>query len=111
MSWASRRLAGIEQRRAQLSARAAVQRKALAAGFQQLTTPAGMVDRMVGAAQFVRMHPVMVGAGIAGIVAVLRGTFVKLLPAVGRGLAAWRILRVASAWLVERQRTKETVTR
>jgi hypothetical protein len=106
MSWASRRLAEIERRRAQLSARAMAQRNALASGFQQLTTPAGVVDRVVGIAQFVRMHPVLFGAGVAAVVAALRGTFVRLLPAVGRGLAAWRILRVASAWLVERQRAK-----
>jgi hypothetical protein len=34
-----------------------------------------------------------------------------MLPTVGRGLAAWRILRVVSDLLLERQRSRETVSK
>jgi hypothetical protein len=41
----------------------------------------------------------------------LRGSVVRMLPTVGRGLAAWRILRVVSDLLLERQRSRETVSK
>ena len=111
MSWPSEQLADIRLRRKQLSARAAAQRAAVAVTFDQLSTPLGVADRVMGIAQFVRAHPVLFGAGAAAIVAMLRGSVVRVLPAVGRGLAAWRILRVVGDLLIERQRSRETVSK
>jgi hypothetical protein len=111
MSWSREQLVEIRLRRQQLSARAAAQRNAVAVTLDQLSTPLGVADRVVGIAQFVRAHPVLFGAGAAAIVAMLRGRAVRMLPAVGRGLAVWRILRVVSDLLLERQRSRETVSK
>jgi YqjK-like protein len=111
MSRPREQLVEIRLRRQQLSARAAAQRTAVAVTFEQLSAPLGVVDRVVVAARFVRAHPVLFGVGVAAVVAMLRGSVVRMLPTVGRGLAAWRILRVVSDLLMERQRSRETVSK
>jgi hypothetical protein len=108
-----KRLADIARRREQLIARAAVERAAAAASFRGLKAPLGIVDRVVGAAYFVRAHPLLVGTGVAVIVATLSGKL-RMLPALGRGLAAWRLWRTVSGlsgWLIDRQRTKGVAAR
>lgn len=111
MIWPTEELVEIAQRREQLRARAAAQRVAIADTLHQLSTPIDVADRVMAVAQFVHAHPVLFGAGAAAIVAMLRGRVVRMLPTVGRGLAAWRILRVVSDLLLERQRSRETVSK
>ena len=111
MIWLKDELGEIAQRREQLRTRAAAQRVALADTLDQLSAPMDVADRVIAVAQFVRAHPVLFGAGIAAVVAMLRGNVVRMLPTVGRGLAAWRILRVVSDLLMERQRSRETVSK
>jgi YqjK-like protein len=111
MIWPKEELVEIAQRREQLRARAAAERLAVADTLQQLSAPMDVADRVMVVAQFVRAHPVLFGAGVAAVVAMLRGSVVRMLPTVGRGLAAWRILRVVSDLLMERQRSRETVSK
>lgn len=111
MIWPREDLAEIAQRREQLMARAAAQRVAVADTLDQLSAPIDVADRVMVITQFVRAHPVLFGAGVAAVVAVLRGRVVRMLPTVGRGLAAWRILRVVSDLLMERQRPREAVSK
>lgn len=105
-----RSLTEIARERRELTARSAVHRNAVASGFRQLRRPLGAVDHVLGVAHFVRAHPVLFGTGLAAIVILLRGQ-VRMLPTVGRGLAAWRIMRGVSAWLIDRQRGREPAAR
>src|SRR5262245_33533587 len=101
-----RPLEEIAQHRQELSARSAALREALAADSWQLRKPLGAADHVLGIAHFVRAHPVLFGTAIAVVVALLGGRM-KVLPAVGRGLAVWRIVQTVSALLIERQRARD----
>ena len=108
-----KRLADIARRRDQLIARAAVERAATAASFRRLKAPLGILDRAMGAAYFVRAHPLLIGTGVAVIVAAVSGKL-RMLPALGRGLAAWRAWKMISSlsgWLIDRQRAKGIAAR
>jgi hypothetical protein len=101
-----RPFAEIARQRRELSARSAEQRAAVALGYRRLERRLVSADRVLGLVQFVRRYPVLFGAGTALLVGLL-GRKVSVLPAVGQGLLAWRILRVAGNLLLDRQRAKE----
>lgn len=105
-----RSLTEIARERRELTARSAVHRNAVASVYRQLRKPLGAADHVLGVAHFVRAHPLLFGGGVAAIVVLLRGK-VRMLPTVGRGLAAWRVMRAVSAWLIDRQRSRETAAR
>src|SRR6185295_12439823 len=86
----------LTRRKERLIARADVQRQALGAAFCDLQRPIGVVDRAVAATRFLRAHPVLLAAIIAGLI-VLRHRNVMGLAA--RGLAAWRAWRAVAPWL------------
>src|SRR5262245_26761012 len=90
-----RDLDDIARHKAELIARCAAQRTAIADAIEHLRGPAGAVDRGLSVVRFVRAHPVLVGAVIAGMAALKRRTLVGWL---GRGIAAWRLYRGIGAW-------------
>jgi hypothetical protein len=57
-----------------------------------------------------RAHPVLVGGGVAVVVALLRGR-VRLLPLFGRAIAGWRLWQMVGGLLAARQAQRETVSR
>jgi hypothetical protein len=85
----------LARRKERLIARCALQREAVAAAFVELRTPIALVDRAVAGARFIRAHPGLVAAVVAAVVAFRRRNLLGIL---GRGVAAWRMWRLVSAW-------------
>src|SRR5262249_622179 len=86
----------LARRKERLIARAQAQRDAIAAALQDLQRPIPMADRAAAATHFLRAHPVLVAAMVAGLVAFRRRSVLSL---VARAVAAWRIWRSVAPWL------------
>lgn len=100
----------LAHRKERLIARAAAQRETIADAFRALEKPVGVIDRAVAATRFLRAHPLLVAAVVAGVVALRRRSLVGLFT---RGLAAWRIWRSLRTWsgrigLALRNRARES---
>jgi len=100
MSSLEDRLMEIRLRKERLKVRAAAQRRAVNDGLQQLDGPAEVVDRGIAVYHFAREHPVMVAAGIAGLLMAFRRR--GILPLAGSLLSAWRMWSAVAAWADER---------
>ena len=85
----------LARRKERLVASVAAQRASLAARFRDLERPIAMVDRAVAATRFLREHPLLVGAVVAGVVAFRRRSLAGLIT---RGFAAWRFWRSLDTW-------------
>lgn len=86
----------IARRKEQLIARCATQREAIAGAFRELRQPLAVADRALAVTRFLRAHPVLVLAAVAGVVAFRRRNVLSL---VTSGLASWRIWRAIAAWV------------
>lgn len=86
----------IARRKERLIARGSAQRVAIAEVFYDLRQPLAVVERAVGVTRFLRAHPVVVAAVVAGLIVFRRRSFLGLLT---RGLAAWRTWRAIAPWL------------
>ena len=64
--------------------------------FYELRQPIAVVDRALAVTRFLRAHPVVVAAVVAGLIGFRRRSFLGLLT---RGLAAWRMWRAIAPWL------------
>lgn len=95
MSGIQDQLIDIARRKERLIARAEAQRVALAGSIRELRGPIGVADRALEAARFLRAHPLLVGIGLAAVVAFRRRGLLSL---ASSGLAAWRVWRLLSAW-------------
>ncbi len=84
------RLTQIRARRAQLLARAAVQRERLSVQLQPWETPLALVDKSIAAARYVRRHPQWIVAAVVLLI-VLRPR--RALSWARNGLIAWRAWR------------------
>jgi len=84
------RLSEIRARRAQLMARAAIERERLSVRLHAWEAPLSLVDRAVAAAHYVRRHPQWLVAA-ALLIAVLRPR--RALALARNGLIAWRAWR------------------
>ena len=89
-------LIDIARRKERLSARAQLQRTAIAADFRGLHGPIGIAERALGVAHFLRAHPVLVAAAVAAVF-VFHGR--GLTGLVGRAFSAWRLWRTVSAFV------------
>jgi hypothetical protein len=88
-------LGEIALRKERLKMHADAQRRALNESIRELDGPAGVVDRALEVARFVRAHPAWVAAGVAGLLAVRRRSVLSL---AGSLLSAWRLWSTVSAW-------------
>jgi hypothetical protein len=86
----------IARRKERLIARCEAQRGIIAEVFRDLRQPIAVVDRALSVAGFLRAHPVVVAAAVAGLIVFRRRSFLGLLT---RGLAAWRMWRAVAPWL------------
>jgi hypothetical protein len=89
-------LTEIRRRKERLIARCAAERVAIAEAFHDLRGPIAVVERAMAVTRFLRSHPVIVAALVAGLIVFRRGSVAGL---VTRGLAAWRMWRVIAPWL------------
>jgi hypothetical protein len=87
-------LIDIARRKERLSARAQMQRLAIAASFRDLGPPIGIADRALDAVRFLRANPALV-AVVAAALFLLRGR--GLAGLAGRAFSAWRLWRTLSA--------------
>ena len=76
--------------RERLLARCAAQRDDLAAFARQVESPLHAVDRVAGAVQYVRRHPLVLGVAVAAAAAFERRMLWRWLR---RGLVVWRTYR------------------
>lgn len=83
-------------RRERLVTQAEAQRAQIAAAFRRWEKPAGVLDRGVEAARFLKSHPLLLAAAI-GVAAALGRR--RLLRWTGRGFVAWRAWRSIGAWV------------
>jgi hypothetical protein len=97
MSSLEMRLVEIAMRKERLERRADAQRKALEESLQGLGGPAALVDRGLGVLHFAREHPVVVAAGVAGLLLASRRR--GILPLAGSLLSGWRMWSAVSAWV------------
>ena len=88
----------IARRRERLIARCAAQRDDIAGALRALRGPIAIADRICSAALYLRAHPALVIAAVAGLAVLGRR---NLLSVATRGLAVWRVWRLASAWVEE----------
>lgn len=88
------RLIDIARRKERLSARAQAQRLAVAGNVRDLQEPLTVVERGWSIVRFLLGHPVLVAAGVAGLVA-FRGR--GMMGLAGRAFSAWRLWRAVSA--------------
>ena len=89
-------LTEIRRRKERLIARCAADREAIAEAFHNLRGPIAVVERALAVTRFLRSHPVLVAAVVAGLVGFRRRSVAGL---VTRGLAAWRMWRAIAPWL------------
>lgn len=89
------RLVELARRKERLIARTAAQRTVIADAYQRCQKPAGIVDRGVAVARFLKSHPLLFAIGIAATAAVGRR---KLVGWAGRGWVAWQTVRTFGAW-------------
>ncbi|MGE5525684.1 MAG: hypothetical protein ACM3SS_18360 [Rhodospirillaceae bacterium] len=100
----SRRLDELAQRRAQLIARAAEQRAAIAASGTALLPSGGLPGRAFLWKRIVRAHPLWIAAAVAATTAFLvrpRSATLWL----GRALMTWRTWQALKAWLARPARS------
>lgn len=95
MSHLEMRLMEIAMRKERLMVLGDAQRKALHEGLQRLDGPAAIVDRGLGIVHFMREHPALVAAGVAGLMAFRRRGVLSI---AGSLLSAWRLWNAVSAW-------------
>ena len=100
----------LARRKERLIASVAAQRASFAAAVRDVHGPIAVVDRAVTVVRFLRAHPVLVAALVAGVVAFRRRGVVAL---VTRGFAAWRIWRSLGTWagrmgFIMRSRARES---
>ena len=89
-------LTEIRRRKERLIARCAADRVAIAEAFHNLRGPIAVVERAMAVTRFLRSHPLIVAAVVAGLIGFRRGSVAGL---VTRGLAVWRTWRAISPWL------------
>lgn len=86
----------IARRRERLIAHCAAQRVAIAEVFHELRQPLAVVERAVAVTRFLRAHPVVVAAVVAGLIVFRRRSLLGLLT---RGLAVWRTWKAVAPWM------------
>ena len=97
------RLSRIRAKRAQLLARAAVQRERISVQLQAWKTPLALVDKSIAAVRYLRRHPQWIVA-TALLIAIMRPR--RSLALARNGLVAWRAWR----WIAESLRGLTTRT-
>ncbi len=87
-------LTRIRLQREQILARVGAQRAAVATSFAGLATPISLVDHALGAARYLRAHPVALAVLVAAVVALRTRSILGL---AARGLGVWRLVRQVRA--------------
>jgi hypothetical protein len=95
MSSLDMRLMEIALRKDRLKMRADIQRQDMHELFREVDGPARIVDRGFEAVHFLRNHPALVAAGVAGLLALRRRSVLSI---AGSLLSAWRLWNALSAW-------------
>ena len=83
-------LTRIQLERERILACIVTQRTVVATSFAGLAVPIALVDRTLGAARYLRAHPVVLAALVAAVVVLRTRSVVGLL---ARGFGLWRIVR------------------
>lgn len=83
-------------RRERLITQAELQRARIAAAARRWEKPAGVVDRGIEVARFLKSHPLLLAAAVGSAVVLGRRS---LLGWVGRGFVAWRAWRSVGGWV------------
>ncbi len=86
----------LARRKERLIARAENQRTEIAAAFERWRKPAGVLDRGIAVAEFLRAHPVLLAAGLAAAAALGRRNLMRW---VASGMIAWRAWRSVQGWV------------
>lgn len=89
------RLIELARRKERLIARAEQQRAIIAQAYHRWQKPASLVDRGIAVVGFLRLHPLLLGVGLAAMIALRRR---NLLSWAGRGWMMWRAWRSVNAW-------------
>lgn len=88
----------LAQRKARLLERIDTQRAQLAEQLDVLKKPLALADKLMQAAQYVKLHPWVAGVAVFAAIVLGRGNLWRW---VGRGVTVWRGWRWATRWLRE----------